>query len=218
MIILVANEKGGTGKTTLAVNLAVRHLNDGKTVLLIDADPQQSASAWAELRQASGIEPCPVTVSKTGASLDKDVKALAPKFDMTLIDTGGRDSVEMRKGMLIADLVLVPVQASQFDVWVLEKMAKLIEDAQGFNEGLKSALVVNRAPTNPAITEEEDLRNFLSELPGMTPLKTSIKERIAWRKAAKQGLAIGEIQPHDLRAESELEAIFQEIMAYLAIQ
>jgi len=73
--------------------------------------------------------------------------------------------------MLIADLVLVPVQASQFDVWVLEKMAKLIEDAQGFNEGLKSALVVNRAPTNPAITEEEDLRNFLSELPGMTPLK-----------------------------------------------
>jgi chromosome partitioning protein len=137
---------------------------------------------------------------------------------MTLIDTGGRDSVEMRKGMLIADLVLVPVQASQFDVWVLEKMAKLIEDAQGFNEDLKAALVVNRAPANPAITEEEDLRNFLNELPGMTPLKTSIKERIAWRKAARQGLAIGEIQPKDPRAESELEAVFQEIMARLNIQ
>ncbi len=218
MIILIANEKGGTGKTTLTVNLAVRYLKNGQTALLIDADPQQSASAWAELRQESKIEPCPVTVSKTGSSLDKDIRALSPKFDVALIDTGGRDSVEMRKGLLIADLVLVPVQASQFDVWVLEKMAGLIEDARGFNEGLKAALVVNRAPSNPAVTEEEDLRSFLADLPGMRPLKTSIKERIAWRKAAKQGMAIGEIHPKDPRAELELESVFQEVTACLSGQ
>lgn len=217
MILLIANEKGGTGKTTLAVNLAVRLLKDGKEILLVDADPQQSATAWAELRGNSGTRPMPVVVSKSGPGLDRDVRTLASRFGATVIDTGGRDSLEMRKGMLIADIVLVPVLASQFDVWVLEKMAGLIGDARAFNEGLKALLLVNRAPANPHVTEERDLREFLSEIGGLRPLSGALRERIAWRKAAREGRAVFELEPPDPKACREFETVYDEIIRYSSI-
>ena len=137
MIVLVGGEKGGTGKTTLATNLSAVRAWEGRDVLLVDTDVQGSASFWAASRdERGGKVPRVACIQKFGKGLQTELTDLAGRYDDVIVDAGGRDSVELRAGLVVAEKAFVPIQASQFDIWTLERMDKLVAQGQGFNPSL----------------------------------------------------------------------------------
>ena len=138
MIILFGGEKGGTGKTTLATNLAAMRARAGRDVLLIDTDPQGSASYWTQCRDEEKVEPRVACVQKFGKGLQAEVRDLANRYQDIIIDAGGRESVELRAGIVVADFAFIPIQPSQFDVWTLGRMDDLVKTprVQSRHQGL----------------------------------------------------------------------------------
>ena len=210
MIIAVGNEKGGVGKSTIAINLAVEFTGSGKKVLLIDADIQKSTSMFSNIRREQANLPEIVVIEKTGASLDKDVKALESGFDIVLIDTGGRDSIEMRKSMLISDKFIIPLITSQLDAWSFEKIYKLYQEAQVFNSKLKAYVVLNKITANWKSKEKDEMLEFLKDFPEVKILGSYLKDRAIYRKSISEGKGITELNI-DNKAIIEIKNLFNEI-------
>jgi chromosome partitioning protein len=212
MIILIGSEKGGTGKTTLTTNLVVLHMQGGREALLVDTDKQGSASAWAATRDARDLPRIP-SVQKFGKSLTAEPKGLAQKYDEVFVDAGGRDSVELRAALLAADRIYIPLIPSQIDVWTLGLMKQLVQESQLFNPALKAYFVISRASTNPSVTEVEEAKDAISDIAGIPLCQTIIRERIAYRKAPKNGMGVTELSPsdRDSKANAELTAFYKEI-------
>ena len=211
MIVAVVNEKGGVGKSTLAVNLAAARARAGRDVLLIDTDPQGSALAWSGERDAAGVAPRIPSLGKTGKGLAAELQDLSRRYQDIVIDTGGRDSPETRTALVAANLVLVPTQPSQADLWSLEKLAGLIEQARGFNAALRALAVITRAPTNPAIQDTDAAREFMQSLPALGVAATVIRDRMAWRRAFADGLSVAELRPADDKAAAEAAELYREV-------
>ena len=211
MIVLVGGEKGGVGKTTLAVNLAAMRRRAGHDVLLIDADKQASANLWAGIRQEETRDAPVPCVQKRGKGLATDIRDLSTRYEDIVIDAGGQDSVELRAALTIADLALFPIQPSLFDAATLETLAELVAQAQAFNTALVAAVVINRASTNPRVTEAAEAKELIAEYRDLHLLDVLIRDRIIFRKAARNGLCVGESKEHDQAAEAELHALYQEV-------
>lgn len=218
MIILVANQKGGSGKTTIATNFAAILAGMSKDVLLVDTDVQCSASDWASIREDS-IEaqnstlPTITCVQKTGR-IDQEIKRLSSKFDYIIIDAGGRESQELRSGLVVADICIIPLIASQFDLWAIEKVEELVSiTKEHHNPKLIAKILVNKASTHAKVDDHSTIISFLHEGSSKQVLgifDVSIKERMAFRHAAQQGRAVTELT----RKESNPKAIV-EIIALL---
>jgi chromosome partitioning protein len=163
MIVLIGGEKGGVGKTTLAVNLATMRARAGRDVLLVDADKQASANLWASIREEEGVTPPVRCVQKRGKGLSADVRDLAGRYEDVMIDAGGQNSVELRAALTIAHLAIFPIQPSLFDAATLETLAYLVTQAQGFNPELVAGIVINRASTNPRVKEAEEAKELIGE-------------------------------------------------------
>lgn len=210
-IILVGGEKGGTGKTTLATNLAALRALAGRDVLLIDTDVQASASYWAQSRDEGKVPPRVACIQKFGNGLQAAVQDLARRYQDILIDAGGRDSVELRVGLVVAERAFIPIQASQFDIWTLGRMDDLVRTAQGFNPALQAWVVISRASTHPAVTETMEAQSLLSDFEHLRLAKALIRDRITYRKAAREGLCVEEMQPADPKAVEEMQGLFREV-------
>jgi chromosome partitioning protein len=212
MIVLIGGEKGGTGKTTLATNLAAMRALAGRDVLLIDTDPQGSANYWAQSRDEEKIAPRVACVQKFGKGIPTEVKDLATRYDDIIIDAGGRDSVELRSSMVIAEKVYIPIQPSQFDIWTLGQMDELVETARGFNPGLQARVIISRSSTNPSVRESDQTGQLLlADFPNLDLADVTIRDRIAYRKAAKDGMAVVELSPKDPKAAEEMETFYKEV-------
>lgn len=219
MIVSIVNEKGGSGKTTLAVNLAARLAEDGDNVLLIDADPQKSTEVFSDMRSQSGLKPLFSNVSRTGVSLGDEIERMSKAFDSIIIDTGGRDSKEMRKAMLKSNLVIIPTIPSQYDVPVLESMLEIYDESRQVNEKLLAFVLVNRASPNPFLFKElENLREFISrikaekDLKNVVLLKSSLFERQAYRKAVVEGKSVSEFCDKNDKALQDFENFYKELL------
>lgn len=211
MIVLIGGEKGGTGKTTVATNLAAMRTLAGFDVLLIDSDPQGSANYWAQNRDDTHIQPRVACVQKLGKGLAIEVRDLAQRYQDIIIDAGGRDSVELRSALVVVDKIYIPIQPSQFDVWTLNAMNTLVETAKGFNPDLQAKVVISRASTNPSVQESEETRKLLADFPHLVALDLVVRDRIAYRKAAKEGASVTELKPKEVKANEEMTALYNEI-------
>jgi chromosome partitioning protein len=211
MIILVGGEKGGTGKTTVITNLASMRIEKTKDVLLIDTDKQGSASAWASVRDQNQSVNRIISVQKFGNTIGNEIRALNIKYDDILIDAGGQNSQELRASMIVADKMYVPIQAGQFDVWTLGLMDQLVSQARSLNPNLEAKVLINRASTNPSTTEIEEIFQVMSEFENLSLSSAIIKERIAYRKAAKEGLSVVELAKQDPKASDEVLLLYNEI-------
>lgn len=207
MIFGVLNQKGGVGKTTISVNMAACLARAGARVLLIDADPQGSSLDWAAARQR---EPLFTVVGFPRPSIHKEIGQLGKGFDHIVIDGPPRVTDLARSAIMAADVVLIPVQPSPYDIWAAEEVVKLIDEARIYKETLKSAFVVNRKITNTAIGR--DVREALAAYP-VHVLESTVTQRVVFAEAAAQGQAVFEIEAYG-PAAAEIEAVAAELMEY----
>ena len=215
MIISVVNEKGGSGKTTISVNLAFKFAEQGIDTMLVDADPQRSVETLIDYRANKGLELPFTSVSRTGDSLAKEVRNLANKYDSIIIDTGGRDSREMRQALLVSDIVLIPtIITSGFDQAVLNKMLNLISETLIMNENLKTLIVNNKASTNPML--QNKVQKFILsevELPQNVKLaNTILHEREIYKNVIFDGKSVIELE--DNKARDEVNALYKELLEF----
>lgn len=211
MIILVGGEKGGPGKTTIATNLAAIRTRHSGDVLLIDTDKQPTASYWCSLREDRDIQPRVASIQKFEKSVRTETLALREKYEDIIIDAGGRDSAELRGALLVAEKAIFPLRPSQFDLWTLGRVNKLVETATEYNEHLKAYIVINQASPNPAVKEVAEAIELIQEFDNLKLLNTHICERIAFRRAAIQGMAVTEYKPEDPKAIEEINNLYEEI-------
>jgi chromosome partitioning protein len=222
MIITVGGEKGGVGKSTLAIHLCYMLQASGRDPLLIDADPQGSATNFTAARDDRGATPKLTCVQKLGKGLAHDVRALASRYSDIVIDTGGRDTVELRLAMLVSERVLVPINCSAFNWWTLEKVDQLVGEALLSNPDLRTSVLLNRAPGNPQLrrrkiaTAAERLHS--AEFANLDILEAVLVERTAFQDNEEFGLTVWEPSvlrgTVDANACTELTALYQEIFAH----
>lgn len=204
MIIGILNQKGGVGKTTLAVNIAAFLAQQGKRVLLVDADPQGSALDWAAARES---EPLFSIVGLPKPNLHKELPMIGRDYDDIVIDGPPRVTDLARSAIMASDVILIPVQPSPYDIWAADEVVKLIHEASVFKENLKSVFVINRKVANTAIGR--DVRGAL-EAYDMPVLDASIVQRVAFAEAVAVGNAIYE-QDRNGVASQEIAAVVEEL-------
>lgn len=211
MVILVGGEKGGPGKTTIAVNLAAMRLLNKRDALLIDTDRQHTASFWCSTREEKGIAPRIPSVQKFDKAVCNETMDLRARYDDIILDAGGHDSLELRSALLAADKAIIPLRPSQFDLWTLQRMSTLVEQAKQFNKTLRAFVVINQASTNPQVKELQEAQDLIQEFEHLTLLKTFLCERIVYRRAAMKGLSVVEYLPPDAKAIDEMTRLYQEV-------
>lgn len=200
-VIGLLQQKGGVGKTTLAINLAGHAALAGARVLLVDADPQGSAMAWSSARTAKPLFP---VIGLAKRDLHRDVPALAADFDLVVIDGAPRVNELARSAILASDLVLIPVQPSPFDVWAAAETVSLVSEAQQYRPDIDAAFVINRRVANTVIGR--DVAKAFAEQ-SFPVLDQSITQRVVFAEAAAQGLTVPELAP-DSDAAREIANLF----------
>jgi chromosome partitioning protein len=199
MILTVGNTKGGTGKSTIAVNLAI-HRAKTRKVLLVDGDEQKSAIAFTELRNRNDY----AAVALTSISLRQQVPSLSKNYQDVVIDVGGRDSGSLRAAMTISDTLLIPIQPRTFDVWAMENMILLIDEATQFNEKLVVFTVLNMADAQGKANA--DAKEALAEYP-LNHLSEVIMRRKVYSDSIANGLGMMEMKPRNAKAITEFENV-----------
>lgn len=190
MIVAVLNQKGGTGKTTIAVNLAAVLARLGQTVLLIDADPQASCLSWAGARER---DPLFSVIGIATPTLHRNLPDCARAYDAVVIDGAPRLDAVGRSVILASDLVLIPVQPSPFDLWAAADTLALVREAQAFKPAVRAALVVNRTIAHTAIGR--DILGALARY-GVSILPVQLSQRVVYSESAVKGLSVIEADPH----------------------
>lgn len=203
-VIAILNQKGGVGKTTLAVHLATALARQKRSVLLLDADPQGSALDWAAARHGEPLFP---VVGLPKSSIHKELPSLAANYDLVLIDGPPRVYDVARSAIMASDLVLVPVQPSPYDVWAAKDIIDLLNEAGVYKPTLKKAFVINRKIVNTAIGR--DVVEALSEYP-IPVLTTAVGQRVAFAESATQGRTVYELDP-DMLASQEMNQLAAEV-------
>lgn len=221
-IILIGGEKGGTGKSTIATNLAVFLAGEGVDTMLLDADPQATASKWVERRNNANeallkadpkakVVPEVHCTQKHGDIL-KTALDLSKRYQVVLIDAGGRDSKELRTGMAIADRMYIPIRASQADLETLPKINELVSQIKAtVNPSFEAYAILSMAPSNPMINEVQEAQELLSESSDIGLGKNIIRDRKVYRDAMISGKGVVEMSNSTAKAEIQLlaEEIFQ---------
>ncbi|CVF64007.1 peptide transporter [Pseudomonas lundensis] len=206
-VIAVLNQKGGSGKTTIATHLARALQLAGADVLLVDSDPQGSARDWAAVREDQPL----TVVGIDRPTIDRDVKAIGRR-DFVVIDGAPQAADLAVSAIKAADFVLIPVQPSPYDIWATADLVELVKQRIEVTDGrLQAAFVVSRAIKGTRIGGEvaEALAGY--ELP---ILESRITQRVSYPGTAAAGTTVLESEPEG-DAAREVQALAAEIKSKL---
>lgn len=203
-IIAVLNQKGGSGKTTIATHLARALQLDGADVLLIDSDPQGSARDWSAAREDQPL----TVVGIDRPTIDRDIKNVARKVDFVVIDGAPQAADLAVSAIKAADLVLIPVQPSPYDIWATADLVDLVKQRIEVTDGkLQAAFVVSRAIKGTRIGGE--VTTALADY-GLPILESRITQRVSYPVTAVTGMTVLEMES-DGDAAAEVRQLANEI-------
>jgi chromosome partitioning protein len=221
MIILVGGEKGGTGKSTIATNLATMRTTKGIDTLLFDIDPQKTSTFWASRRDENNISPRITSCQKildsrilnAGVVIRNELKALMSKYENIIVDAGGAASEVLRAAMTMADILILPLMPSSFDIWTLGTVNNLISEVKHTNPNIIAKVVYNKVAPHPqtAKSEMEESNEILSDFESIKRFDTILIYRVAIRRSQSKGQAIVEYRPLDDKANEEINSLYREV-------
>ncbi|GAA8187594.1 ParA family protein [Helicobacter pylori] len=217
MIITIANEKGGSGKSTLCLNLCVQLLLDKKDIAALDTDSQKSLEVFNNIRSETSLPN--FTLFNRIGNITDTLKQMTDKYEYILINTKGENSKESQRAMLLSDWVLIPTTPSQLDTAVLLDMLERIRDIQALNENLKACIVMNRIPTIPTLKEKKALIDFINQNnanESVFLMDNILSERIAYKRSVSEGMGVMEY--NDNKAKNEWSQFYDELIGYLGIK
>jgi chromosome partitioning protein len=210
-IVVIGGEKGGTGKTMLATNLAVCHVKRGRRVKLIDADAQASASRWATKRGELKLEPyIPCAILRD--AVFHGVREEAKHYDLVIVDAGGADSIEFETACAAAQRLLSPIAPSDCDIGTIETIDALVARLVGSGQQLDARIVLNLVSTHVADDEESEARAELERFRNLRIASSIVHTRKPFRAAYKRRLSV--VESADVtrfgKSAAEIWAIYEE--------
>jgi chromosome partitioning protein len=207
--IAFLSQKGGAGKTTLATCIARQLQLEGEDVILVDSDPQGSARDW----RAATDQDTVLVVGMDRPTLDKDIKMLSNDGKKWIIVDGAPRSEQMTiSSIKAADLIVIPVQPSPYDIWAAEDLVSIVKSRQEITNGKpKAAFLISRAIKRTELGKEvvSALEDF-----GMPVMKAKTTQLVTYPKSASMGLTPMDIES-DGNAAREIRAIVRELRVIL---
>jgi chromosome partitioning protein len=195
MLTVIGNLKGGTGKSTVAFNLAVWLAHDNTDVHLFDLDPQETLMDTAEIREEDGYEPV-IAVSNDVDELEMLVNSKGSKNTTQLVaDVSATNMPHLEKAISLARRILIPVQPSQADIWSTQRFLKIVLSCMDKKNRPEILAFINRADTHPGVRETGEAEEALQMLPNIEALDTRLYTRTAFRRSFSEGLAVFEQDP-----------------------
>lgn len=210
MITVVGGNKGGSGKTTTASNLAIALAHEGQDVCLLNGDLQRTAAKHHAEREASGIEPTFTLIEKFD-NLTQTLRGLDEKYDHVIVDVAGRNSREFITSGVVADQIIAPLQCSQPDLDTLTELAQQIEAMRDLNPELKVYCLQSMATTNPVLrgNERKEFLEYLEEFPTIETLQTVICFRKVYRDCMSNGTGV--VETNNEAAKAEIMQLMKEV-------
>lgn len=216
-IIAIVNQKGGSGKTTVSMQLAGALARRGNKVLVVDADPQGTATRWAA--SADDETPFPASViglSAANAKVHREAKKFIDDYDYLIIDCPpAADSPVPQSALLIADLALVPIIPSPLDMWAAVGIRQVIQNVGDFNDTLQARLVLNQC--QPKTTLAQESLEILPEF-GLPLARTKIQHRQVYRQSAVFGQSVHNLGNKAQAAIAEIESLTSEVLEILTMK
>ena len=223
MLILVGGQKGGTGKSTTATNLITIRSLKGRDAFLFDIDPQGTSTLWASRRDENSITPripssqkvLDKRVLNAGTVIRNEIKALIPRYEDIIIDAGGADNEVLRAAMTLADVLILPIMPSSFDIWTLDTINNLVAEAKESNPKLIAKVLYNKVATHPqtAKTELDECDEILGDFEHIQRFESVIVFRVCIRRSQSQGLSVIEYKPFEKKAIEEINMLYDEAFA-----
>lgn len=211
MIFVIGHVKGGTGKSTLTVNLAEELNRRGFKVVIVEADPTvRTSTNWGDDRLRDDSLP-PITVMIKYGDVSQAVAELDETYDFVLVDSAGKDSQELRTGMAAADALIVPQPPSNADLDALGELDLIVKKVRRVNPELAATIVLTRADTHPMIDDVSQTRVVINdEYPDFSVASTAIHERRAYRASLAAGRGV--VLWKDYKAKAELQVLVNELI------
>ena len=211
MILTTGGIKGGTGKTTVAVNLAVMRARDGRDVLLVDADDQRTASEFVAVRGDEIDNPGFTSIQLDGREVGRQAERLSEKYDDIIIDTGGRDTTSQRSALTASDLLLAPFTPRSPDIWTLDDVEDIVETIRTVNPDLQAYAFLNQADHQGRYNQEAE--DILGESESLKYLSVHLGRRKSFGIAFDRGQGVIEYRPKDSKAIDEIRALYDAVFA-----
>jgi len=207
VLLAFVGQKGGVGKSTAAACVAAEYVRLGRSVLLVDADPQGTSRTWAEVASEAG-RPAP-TVAAMGATMHRpdQLPKLARSFDRVVVDCPPRAGDVQRAALMVADLAVLPSGPSAADAWALAGSLELVAEARALRPDLVAVVLLTRVQAHTALGR--GARDVLAE-GGLPVLRSSLGYRVAYAEALAAGMGVTEYASGDAAA-SEVRALVVEL-------
>jgi chromosome partitioning protein len=210
MIVLVGNLKGGTGKSTIAFNLAVWSAYQQRRTLLVDADPQHTTSDLIALRREEGHQPMIYSLVAEERRLGEELNNVENIFENIVVDIAAGDRESFRAALKEADRLVIPLLPGQADVWALHNVMELVNAAKAEKPSMEVLAVINRADTNAQVRETQETEEALRQI-GLPIAKVQVGNRVSFRRSLTEGLGVMEWEPRS-RAAEEMDALAKEVL------